>query len=177
MGGGGKLPPVGLAATGAGSAIWTTKDAGDPRMSPRTQWIAIGVILLAPTAGAPVGDVRFQAQPLRGGERLGLSMSSEMAVRIAVTVNGESQESVDLIGSIALSCVASVAEADEDGCTSATLAFGKAAEVEGDRLGERPTARVPDYANRNYDVARARSGFEITGARGDLSEREKQVTK
>jgi len=137
-------------------------------------WLLLLGAPLALAAAAP-SDGRIVAQPLRPGATVQVSASSDMAIRVDVRLGGRKVKELEFPGHLSLTCAASVASADEGGCTAGRLVFGRAREVELDSFGGKATPRTPDYSGATYDVARADSGFSMKGARGRLSPREAEV--
>jgi hypothetical protein len=140
----------------------------------RSKLVTFGTMaaLLAPIAAVAVGaagsgDVRVDAQPLRAGQKMSVVAKSEMTLAVDVKGNGKVLVQFEMPAHANLSFVASVDEADEEGCTKGALAFGKCECEETDTFGGKPRVWTPNYSSAT--IAATRDGGPLALHCGDVS--------
>lgn len=139
---------------------------------PFARSLAAALVALALPGASPQ---TIHAEALRGGAKVAIDLSSAMALTIDVTTRGETSQ-VEWPGELKLHCVATVAEADEQGPTQAKLAFGRVTRREADSLSQPARTKELRACNARYELSRESSSWVAQGERGDLDADEREIT-
>lgn len=124
----------------------------------------------------PGATTTIHAEPLRGGARVAIDLSSVLSLTLEVKSRGETPTQVDWPGELKLRCVATVSKADERGPTQAKFAFGRVDQRERDSLTQPARSKELRASNARYAISREDSGYVAKGERGDLDRDEQQIT-